>query len=424
MSKIVVYDEIMGSGKTTRAIERMKEYLEKGKKVIYITPFLDEVKRIQESLSDYPISVPLSTTESKEWEVDLGIIDEKGSVDLNAEKKIKKLNKRGQLLKFVEKGESVVSTHSLFKKLKKEDYSLFNDYILILDEVIDPLELKYIGEDDINMLIENDQIIIDGNNQVRFINDQYEGRFLDVKRLCNSTTVFYLDKCFFAWIFPIEIFSVFKEVQILTYLFRGSLLCAYFQLYGFEFETINNAELDELLKLKSLLNIYEGVANENANSRVTFSASYCRGVSNRASITISNRTSRIFKRNFKTPSKLNAFTTFKDVKSKLSGDGYTRGFIAVNARATNNFSHKKSMAYLANRYFNPQQVSFFRERNVELNEDLWALSELVQWIWRGCIRNNEKMNLYIPSYRMRNLLYRWLDGGFLETSNNHNMCIN
>jgi hypothetical protein len=70
------------------------------------------------------------------------------------------------------------------------------------------------------------------------------------------------------------------------------------------------------------------------------------------------------------------------------------------------------MAYLASRYYNPQIKNFFSMNNVVLNEDLWALSELVQWLWRGCIRNDETMNVYLPCYRMRNILIKWLDGEY------------
>ncbi|KAF9659594.1 hypothetical protein ABHQ57_03905 [Tenacibaculum sp. ZH5_bin.1] len=422
MKKVKVYDAIMGSGKTYNAIQRMKHYLETGQKFIYITPFLKEVKRIKEALSEYSVSIPLDKEESKEWEVELNMIDNEGAIDLNAQEKFRKLNKRAQFLKFVLNGDNVVSTHSLFKKLSREDYTLFDDYILILDEVIDPLELKYIGEDDIDMLRENNQIVIDHKSEVRFINENYKGRFQDIKKLCNSTTVFYLDKCFFAWIFPKEIFNAFKEIQILTYLFKGSLLCAYFKLNNIEFDIKDENSIIDLLEIKSRLNIYDGIANEDMSSKITFSVTFCKDLSSKEAKKISNKTSRIFRKNFKTGSKENCFTTFKDYKKKLSGDSYTRGFVAVNARATNEYSHKKSMAYLANRYFTPQQVSFFRERNIELNQDLWALGELVQWIWRGCIRNKEEMNLYIPSYRMRNLLYKWLDGEFLETSLTYNEC--
>lgn len=414
MKKIVVYDEMMGSGKTTRAIERMKKCIEKGQKVIYITPFLDEVVRIKNALPKNMVSVPLGKDEQKKWDLEFKLIDDEGNINLNAREKFKKLNKRAQFLKFVANGDSIVSTHSLFTKLSRGDYAFFDEYILILDEVIDPLELKYIGEDDIEMLKDNNQIIIDNKNEVRFINNNYKGRFEDVKRLCNSTTVFYLDKCFFAWIFPIKIFESFKEVQILTYLFRGSLLSAYFELYNIEYSIKENSSISHLIKIKSLLNIYEGLANEDVFSKVTYSATFCKDINRADAKKISNKVSRLFKKKFKTKSKENCFTAFKDSRDKFSGNSYSKGFLAVNSRATNRYSNKKSMAYLANRFFTPQQVSFFRERNIELNEDLWALSELVQWIWRGCIRNNEKMNLYVPSYRMRNLLYKWLNGGFMK----------
>ena len=72
------------------------------------------------------------------------------------------------------------------------------------------------------------------------------------------------------------------------------------------------------------------------------------------------------------------------------------------------------MAYLGNRYFDPQKRSFFNMRGIKLNQDLWALSELIQWVWRGCIRDSKEMNLYIPSYRMRGLITDWLDGKFLS----------
>lgn len=59
---------------------------------------------------------------------------------------------------------------------------------------------------------------------------------------------------------------------------------------------------------------------------------------------------------------------------------------------------------------NPYIKQFFLDREVKVNEDVFALSELIQWIWRSRIRNNEPINLYIPSKRMRELLTGWLNG--------------
>ena len=34
---------------------------------------------------------------------------------------------------------------------------------------------------------------------------------------------------------------------------------------------------------------------------------------------------------------------------------------------------------------------------------------MIQWIWRSRIRNDQDINIYIPSVRMRNLLNSWIE---------------
>ena len=45
-----------------------------------------------------------------------------------------------------------------------------------------------------------------------------------------------------------------------------------------------------------------------------------------------------------------------------------------------------------------------------MEEDAYALSELIQWIFRSAIRDGKEIWLYIPSKRMRNLLIDWIGG--------------
>ena len=61
-------------------------------------------------------------------------------------------------------------------------------------------------------------------------------------------------------------------------------------------------------------------------------------------------------------------------------------------------------------FLNPNIKRFFRNGGIEVDEEQWALAELIQWVWRGSIRNGKPMNLFIPSKRMRELLLDWLDG--------------
>lgn len=41
-------------------------------------------------------------------------------------------------------------------------------------------------------------------------------------------------------------------------------------------------------------------------------------------------------------------------------------------------------------------------------DDIYALSEMLQFLWRFQIRRHDPVNLYIPSQRMRGLLKVWL----------------
>ncbi|GAA4803408.1 hypothetical protein [Litoribaculum gwangyangense] len=417
MSKIKVYDAIMGSGKTYDAIERMKSYLKDDKSFIYITPFLSEIDRIMDSLPINSVYAPLGPGEKGEGKYDYNIdyCDESGNIDLNSEGSYQYLNKRAQFLKLCNKKRNIVSTHSLFMNLKKDDYSLFDDYILILDEVVNPLNVFNIGAKDIEILTNENLIIIDQEtSEVKFIDDEYnDNAFKEVKRICNNSTVFFLDKYFFVWVFPIEIFKGFQRVEILTYLFKGSLLSSYFKMYNIDYKINYNNEEDHLRSIKKLLNVYEGSANYN-ESLNSFSKTWIKNLNKKNLKKVVNSTEYIFKKVFKTNTEENAFTTFKAFRQKLSGNGYTKGFIPINARATNIFKSKKSMAFLGNRYHDPQTVHFFKERGVILDDDIWALSELLQWVWRGRIRDNKPMNLFIPNSRMRKLLNDWLEGKFVS----------
>lgn len=98
------------------------------------------------------------------------------------------------------------------------------------------------------------------------------------------------------------------------------------------------------------------------------------------------------------------YQEWKQQKSK----GNTKGFVACNARATNEFKEKESLAYVVNRFMNPHEKKFFSVRGIEVNEDMYALSELIQWIWRSRIRKGKAINLYIPSKRMRSILEEYL----------------
>jgi hypothetical protein len=58
---------------------------------------------------------------------------------------------------------------------------------------------------------------------------------------------------------------------------------------------------------------------------------------------------------------------------------------------------------------NPIEERFFSEHNIKVDEELLALSDLLQWIFRSSIREGKPINIYIPSKRMRELLIKWIN---------------
>ena len=111
----------------------------------------------------------------------------------------------------------------------------------------------------------------------------------------------------------------------------------------------------------------------------------------------------------KMKTKLNTYKTIKDNNRNTVYDKDRCNFISHNIRATNDYRDRKYCAYVYNRFMHPIEKSFFEDNGVTVDEDLLALSDLIQWLFRGCIRNGQPMKVYIPSSRMRKLLYDYLD---------------
>lgn len=381
----------MGSGKTYEAIQGMKKH--KGN-FIYVTPFLDEVERIVKYVS--------------------GVQQPSITYDYNEEDETyDTIYKRDNLIRLANSKVNLATTHSLFQKLHRADYSYFMDYDLILDEVITPIEVINMVKDDIDLAFNQGLIVKNPKtNEVTYTGDEYKGKlYAHLKKLCDTSNVIHINDRLLVWSFPPEIFKNFKSITVLTYLFEGSLLASYFEYYNIKYEiTRPNYKNDETLKrkIKELLNVYEGSANNMGEYLTSFSVNWLKNKSNKDYKKIFTTVENLIKRSFKTKSSYNGYTTFKSFKNKLKGKGYTKGFIPVNERATNKYSEKQTMIYLANRFLNPNIKDFFRNKEVIVDEEKWALAELLQWIWRGSIRKNNPMNLFIPSKRMRRLLYKWL----------------
>ena len=110
------------------------------------------------------------------------------------------------------------------------------------------------------------------------------------------------------------------------------------------------------------------------------------------------------------------WTCFKAYKAKIAGKGYSKPlkggldpFLPCNTKATNNYRDYKLCMYPININKRPTEISYLSERGVDFNKELYALSEMIQFIWRGCIRQGQPMKVLVVSKRMRKLLEDWIN---------------
>ena len=95
-------------------------------------------------------------------------------------------------------------------------------------------------------------------------------------------------------------------------------------------------------------------------------------------------------------------------------------------RGVNDYIHCTHAVYLYDQNPNPRILQFLdlssNSKSSRDFRDAYALAELVQWLFRSCIRSGgingtgfyrprHKATVYIPSERMRNLLTNWLATG-------------
>lgn len=405
-TNISVIDSIMGSGKTSWAIQHMNE-ADSDSNFIYITPLLSEVKRVKDGVKNRIFIAPEH----------MG----KGKMD-NLKKLV--LNER-----------NIVSTHALFQNADEELLELIKagNYTLILDEAMHVVDKFPLDKDDFKLLVDNHMVTVDEETGMVLWNDEsayQHTKYNQVKNLSKTENLYFFENTILFWTFPVSAFSSFKEIFIMTYLFQAQQQKYYYDMYNVNYQLkavqvlpngkyglLNHGNKQPYNKeaLKALINIYDGKLNSIGEDQYAFSVTWFSKETNKQLIAkMKKNLHTYFRRHARTSTTANMWTCYKDYRPQLKGNGYGGTekkpcFIAHNARATNDFQHKESLAYVVNKFMNPYEKKFFQKQGVVVDEDMFALSELIQWIWRSRIRTGKPINLYIPSKRMRTILQEYLD---------------
>ena len=401
-STVTIRDYPCGSGKTTSMIEGFRS----DRKYLVIVPLLTEVDRVVERSKSNPFQQPHAN-------------------DNNAPTKTESLES------MVLQGQNIAATHSLFERLVPlARQGLLSDYDIIIDEV--PEVVRSVSSKSKvsieEFYLNTGYMTVDtGTGQVRPTNKWWSMRddvddtlSTSILTYANTGCLYLLEGHLFIWAMPKELLTAGRTTTILTYKSKGSVLSSYLKKLEVPVEVANDNQLEEAFRKKAAELIT--IKDISALSRLSLSHSgqlagmsnskYCRTVVN----ALKNLRGRQLK---DVPADNILITCAKDGWYKkgneevagpfASGSKLFQGanWIAKITRGTNKYAHCSHLVYLYDQHMNPY-VARWLEDNSRAFDDAYALTELIQWVWRSRVRKGQPITLYLPSPRMRRLMVEWL----------------
>ena len=301
-------------------------------------------------------------------------------------------------------------------------------YTMIMDEVATLVEVEEITDWDSKHILKDFAHVDPETGLLVWDKASYQGKFEDIKQACE-------DRCLGIYgadskrpaavhIFPPGIFDAFEDIYLLTYMFNGQVQKYYYfdffhlpysqkwvekdgDCYRFSDKPVESPGVD----YKSLIHICQHrKLNEIGQAKTALSKAWYTANQNTGKIDQMRRNLSNFSRNIcGAKSNQILWTIFKRYHNEVKGKGYSKGFIPCNIRATNQYRDRDCVAYPINRYLNPVVKNFFAQAGVIVDDDAYALSEMLQFIWRSAIRDGKPINVYVPSSRMRHLLEKWIE---------------
>ncbi len=393
MKQITVVDARMGRGKSSAAIQYMNDH--KGKvNFLYVTPYLSEVERV--------CSACEFTEPSCEFR-----------------------SKSTVLKEMVRLGKSIATTHTLFLAMDGEALESVREqgYSLIIDESIQVIESYKVSKKDKELLL-NNMVSVADDGLLSWNDTDYNGMFEKFKKVIKSDRLYYRVGTLY-WVASPDRFSSFNEVYLMTYLFDGQVQKAYFDYFRFSISVVGIECDSGVFKFSSspdqpppvdfgcLIHLYDNEkVSRVGEERTALSKAWFqrRGKVHPEVRELRRNLSTFYNKHARGTAKARIWTTFKAYQSWLYGDNnrYKSSFVFLNSRATNAYRHTSCVAYLLNRFADPNITRFFSSVGIEIDQEIFALSEMLQFIWRSAIRDGKEIHLYLPSKRMRKLFVNWV----------------
>lgn len=397
---IYVVDAIMGAGKSQSAITYMNEHPDGH--FIYITPYVGEAERIKNDCPELRFATPNHVYDTETH------------------------SKVAHTRSLIKKGRNVTTTHAAFRLYTDDMIESIREYqyTLIIDEAVAVMSEMEINAGDIELFEkagvlkkEDDMTYVDGTRQ-------YTGTLLrDLYTKIIHNDLIRIGDNFYCWELCNSVMDAFKDIFVLTYMFEGQDMSCYlkkrqmsYKYIGvkcdggkFSFSDTTDYMPEYTEHLSEMIHICDvGSLNDIGKRQTSLSSSWYQRIDEDKVAKLKNNMYNFFRNYCHGHSKEVLWTAFKERQDLVAPRGYKDGFIPCTLRATNEYRDRKFLAYCVNVFANPFKKQYLSGIDTGYDDDAYALSNMVQWIWRSQIRDGKEIWIYIPSSRMRNLLIQWI----------------
>lgn len=407
-TKIEVLDKIMGSGKSTAVLNWCESQPEKS--FLYVTPLLSESEgRVVDACSDSKFTAPTTDNHKTKGE---------------------------HLLDLLQSGSNASITHEMYGSLKQDhlDWIKENKYVVILDEEVSFIEpMTSYTVEDFKYLKSLKQIEALEDGKLVWLNDDEvcdNTKYTKLANMCRLGMVYQSKRSdnWFVTQLPIDLITCADRVIVITYLFKGSVMDSFVKLKGIEVVdftevTVLEDSKDKIRKLVEWVgdNQVKQWAGESLSS--SWYKSSTQAKLKELAKSIRNIADSCKVKNGQllwcTPSSVARPKGRKDKKVSPQGhsagtgdvndDGFAEGsFLPCSSRATNAYRNREVMVHCYNRFPHVTVSSFLQDYGAAVDNNQFALSEFLQWLWRSRIRDGQPIKVCILSKRMRKIFQDWL----------------
>lgn len=415
---VSVLDAPMGTGKTQAIIRWMNNNPKR--KYLYVSPMLSEVEeRIPFECAGLEFVSP-----TLKYNSDTGTA-----------------SKGYSLLCHLREGRNISFTHALFKEMTPEHTKHIREegYTLIIDEeipFIDPYDGNY-KRDDIVSLEAKNSLFVDEDNLGKVVwtwDDMLpDTAYAELKRMCEMGHLYCAkgERKMLVTHLPISLLGCTRENILITYLFEGSVMKSFLDIHNVKIEDFQmkypeagfSYDIEEFKEgARRLITLADSPSTLKVKKQnFSLSSQWFEKSAKKEELTLLGNT---FRSLIQKHGRGNILLTTKKsaIVRKIGNTNNSRCilprglnvddmFLHSGARAVNDYGDRNVAIHAYNRYIHLSVKAYLQDYGTPPLDDDYALSEMVQWLWRTSIRNGHPVTFYILSNRMEELLKNYLQNG-------------